>query len=265
MPWKRQRHGVEKLMIQDEQATQTATDDEDGVHFIFRRVNTETGRLTLEEVFSLRFRVYCLERGFLPAGQYPDGKESDEYDDISTHFTAFSRSNQLAGTVRLILPCDDRPFPYELHCRALYDHLELPPRSECGEVSRLIVDKNYHRRRGDTPEGVSEEILNSNDPIKPVKRQQDNSERRISTPEIVLGLYRQMYHYALETGIRYWYAAMERSLARVLSRLGFNFNPIGLETDYYGPVTPYLADLREIERALDANNPELMAWFREKK
>ena len=157
-------------------------------------------------------------------------------------------------------------------CRLLLDILHhdaiaqrQSPRRECGEVSHLIVDKNYHRRRGDTPEGVSEEILNSNDPIKPVKRQQDNSERRISTPEIVLGLYRQMYHYALETGIRYWYAAMERSLARVLSRLGFNFNPIGLETEYYGPVTPYLADLREIERALDANNPELMAWFREKK
>ena len=72
-----------------------------------------------------------------------------------------------------------------------------------------------------------------------------------------------MYRYSVDHGIRYWYAAMERSLVRALSRFEFIFNPIGLETDYYGPVAPYLADLRELERRLDVSNPDLMAWFRQ--
>jgi N-acyl amino acid synthase of PEP-CTERM/exosortase system len=70
-----------------------------------------------------------------------------------------------------------------------------------------------------------------------------------------------MYKYSIEIGVRYWYAAMERSLARSLSRMGFCFQQIGLETDYYGIVAPYIADLRELEDRVGASNPALLAWL----
>ena len=52
---------------------------------------------------------------------------------------------------------------------------------------------------------------------------------------------------------------MEKPLARSLSRMGFDFNPIGPETDYYGPVTPFMADLEEI-----LANLLLLAWFNDR-
>lgn len=233
-------------------------------HFTFCSVRTDANSSVLQEVFALRYRVYCLERKFLPVEPYPDGLESDEYDQCSTHFAACNRDDQVVGTLRLIQPRDDQVFPFELFCNALYENFAPPPKHESGEVSRLIVDRNYHRRKGDTPEGISQEFLQNPVPPKVMNHQSPPTERRSNSPEILLGLYRQLYHHALETGVRYWYAAMEQSLARLLGRVGFTFHPIGFQTEYYGPVTPFVADLRELESSLAARNPELFAWFLQK-
>ena len=62
-------------------------------------------------------------------------------------------------------------------------------------------------------------------------------------------------------GIRYWYAAMEQPLARSLQMMNFSFQRIGREVDYFGPVSPYFADLRVLEERLQQRNPGLLAWF----
>lgn len=85
---------------------------------------------------------------------------------------------------------------------------------------------------------------------------------RKKSPQILLSLYRQMYAFSLNNGIRYWYAAMERPLARALTRMNFGFRQIGPPTDYYGPVALYLADLRELETLLGERDPALLAWMR---
>ena len=87
------------------------------------------------------------------------------------------------------------------------------------------------------------------------------ADKRVNAPLLVLGLYREMYRYSRAHGIRYWYAAMERSLAKVLALYGFVFKPIGPEQDYYGPVTPYLGDLRDLEDLVRSYNPKLLDWF----
>ena len=89
-------------------------------------------------------------------------------------------------------------------------------------------------------------------------------ERRSNSPEILLGLYREIFRFSRQAGIRYWFAAMEQPLARSLSRMGFDFNPIGPETDYYGPVTPFMADLEELLANLQQQNPLLLAWFNDR-
>lgn len=85
-------------------------------------------------------------------------------------------------------------------------------------------------------------------------------ERRRRRPEIVLGLYRAMYQESKRQGIGRWYAAMEKGLARQLTRFHIQFLEVGPEVDYYGPVSPYAVDIRTVEASVAAADPAL---FRE--
>jgi N-acyl amino acid synthase of PEP-CTERM/exosortase system len=69
-----------------------------------------------------------------------------------------------------------------------------------------------------------------------------------TSPRILLGLFRKMYRYSLENEITHWYASMERTLARMLARMHFAFNPISSQVDYYGPVSLYLVSIADLEK-----------------
>lgn len=225
--------------------------------FTFRSVphsGVDSG--ALKDIFALRYEVYCIECGYLPPEQFQNGLESDEYDDHSVHFTAHNLNNEVVGTLRLVRPDAPPGFPYERYCNQLFGDVVLPPREKCAEVSRLVVRKNYRRRTGDSLAGIAARVE-----TRRHETRDTSMDRRSDTPQILLGLYRTAYRHSLQAGIRYWYAAMEKSLARSLARFEFVFTPIGVETDYYGPVAPYLADLRELENRLRKHNPELLAWF----
>lgn len=203
-----------------------------------------------QRALELRYQVYCIECNFLSPDDYPEGIETDAHDKDAAHFYAFDRHDELVGYVRLVRPDPQRQFPIQSHCEVSAGN-PLPRPSEAAEISRLMVRSDYRRRRGDRLSGVT--------------AKQNNAafvgERRQEAPQVLLSLYRQMYAYSCENGIRFWYAAMERPLARSLLRLNFAFKQIGSETDYYGPVTPYLADLRELERQVGKRRPELLQWL----
>jgi N-acyl amino acid synthase of PEP-CTERM/exosortase system len=205
----------------------------------------------LRDAFDLRYNVYCLECRFLDPRAYPDGLETDGDDPASAHFGAYNQGHELVGYVRLVPPDAQGRLPWELHCKSLRDGARLPPRAQSAEISRLMVREDYRRRRGDTLAGVP-----GGDP-----ETAERVERRAATPQILLTLYRQMYRYSVAKDIRHWYAAMERPLARSLKQLDFAFTQIGEEADYFGPVAPYLADLRELEAHLALSQPDLLAWM----
>ena len=220
----------------------------------FRSCEAVQGRDTalMHRAFELRYQVYCLECGFLPAANYPDRCEIDEYDAISAHFCAFNLQGELVGYVRLVRPDPTQSFPFQSHCHELLAGASLAPPKQSAEISRLMVSHDYRRRRGDLVAGVTV----AEDPA------QVKQDLREHTPQILLSLYRQMYAFSLAHGILYWYAAMERPLARALDRMSFSFSQIGPQTDYYGPVAPYLGGLHELEAHIDQTNPALMAWMR---
>ncbi|CAN7622930.1 PEP-CTERM/exosortase system-associated acyltransferase [Massilia sp. LjRoot122] len=230
-------------------------------YFNFRRVlkgNIESN--VLKEIFKLRYEVYCLERQYLAASEFEEGLETDEYDDCSIHFAAYTLDNNIVGTVRLVQPHPGQEYPFESHCMPFPDFV-APARESVAEISRLVVRKSYRRRRGDSMEGISQDFVEkgSAKTIKPhssVRR-----DKRGNSPLLLLGMYREMYRYSRQNGIRYWYAAMERSLARSLEKMGFKFVPIGPQVDYYGPVTPHMADLDELIGRLERENKFLAAWF----
>lgn len=213
----------------------------------------------LEEIFKLRYEVYCLERHFLPEEEFRDGLEHDNYDHCSTHVAAFTNEGQVIGTVRLVQPSISQPYPFETHC-SLFEHFEMPKRELAGEVSRLVVRKTYRRRRGDSMEGVSAEFIEKGE-VTSIKPRRGGRGRDSNSPLLLLGMYREIYRYSRRNGIRYLYAAMERSLAKCLNKMGFSFVPIGPQTDYYGPVTPFILDLDELDKRLNAENKFLAAWF----
>lgn len=226
-------------------------------YFYLRCHDRSSSPEDLAPIYALRYAIYCEECGFLAAEDFPDGLESDQYDQSAVHFSAVNESEEVVGTSRLVT-CDEETGEFPLMSRCPPDSdFELPPSQHCAEVSRLAVNRGYRRRKGDTLFGVNETELKR----EPGTRDPESGERRANAPLLVLGLYREMYCYSRKNGIDYWYAAMEDSLSRVLGMFGFKFQVIGPKQDYYGPVRPYLGDLERLETELKASNPELLAWF----
>ena len=207
----------------------------------------------LQKLFRLRYDIYCLEKRFLSAEEFPEKLETDSFDAVSTHIAACTSNNEIVGSLRLVQPNTKQNFPFEQTC-ALFHSVTLPPPQESGEISRFIVNKTYRQNKTNFLQ-ASEPVVQLDAIGEPLVK------NVITSAELVLGMYRELYRHSCVTGIRYWYAAMERSLATLLRRTGFNFEPIGPVTDYYGPVIPFLVDLNILRKTLEAQNPVLWDWF----
>lgn len=85
----------------------------------------------LQECYRLRYRVYCIEKKWLAAEDYPNQQETDEYDERSIHIAMLS-DDQLEAYCRLILP-HSNALPIEEHIEVDFDH------DKCIEISRFIV------------------------------------------------------------------------------------------------------------------------------
>jgi N-acyl amino acid synthase of PEP-CTERM/exosortase system len=238
------------------------------LHFNFKTFAVGTDQDNEERVFALRYQVYCLERSFLPAEDYPNGLERDDYDQYSTLIAAYSLTDLLVGALRLITPPDGKQFLFEEHCPKLFANRMIPPRSECAEISRLVISKLYRRRVGDTVFGVPSQLLDET-PLPPRnfdrrRTQRGDTDRRKLQPEILFGLLRQVYQHSKRHGIHYWCMALEKSLALHLERIFyFTLEPLGEQVDYYGPVTPFILSMEHFENALSQGNPVLFGWFQE--
>lgn len=233
----------------------------DSHYFTFKTFGCGTDPYNEELVFALRYQVYCLEKVFLPASDYPDGLERDEYDDFSTYVSATNQANIVVGGLRVVRPPDGMLFPFQTHCKRLFKEKSLPPARDCVEVSRVVISKVYRRRADDTRFGVSSKLLEDPTNQEINRDSQSNEHGRKQQPEILLGILRQAYKHCKEIGVSYWYVATEPALARLLNRLNFAFEAIGEEEDYYGPVTPYLLSIDKFEFDLRRNNPAMFAWF----
>jgi N-acyl amino acid synthase of PEP-CTERM/exosortase system len=219
--------------------------------FSFRKINDKE---LLLEAFRLRFQVYCKECNFIKESDYPAGFETDAFDEHSLHFGAFDDEERLVGGVRLILPSCAK-FPIEDHCRALNIDYGAIPRTGCGEVSRLTISKLFRRRANDglyyEPQAKDEKVEEKGMYFL----------RRVRP--MAFGLYRAMYQESKRIGISHWFALMEPALWTLLKIHGFIFKPIGPSVDFYGIVTPYIADLSELEKNVREKFPQFFAYFME--
>ena len=214
----------------------------------------------LRELFALRYQVYCVERGFLSQENYPNGEESDPYDATAVHFAAVDRSGKLLGSVRLVRHTPGIGFPFQNYCRDTSPGARELPVDDAMEISRLVVSKALLRRFEDRDSDFIDATATARLSPTGVERRS-----RSRCEWIVLGLYKAMYQYCVEAGINHWYAAMARSLVRLLSRYGVSFSPIGPVVDYFGPVIPHCVSLTSLQGGVGRLSKELLDWFNDPK
>ena len=182
----------------------------------------------LNDVFKLRYRVYCLERGYEDADIYPDGIESDEYDPYSVHFVAYVKSLPV-GTVRVILN-NPLGLPVGRYC-----NLDLraisPDTGRIAEISRLAV------------------------------RSDATTECLIERSQVTLGLIKEVYCASKELGVRYLVSAMSKPLERLLNRCGIGFKKAGPPVHYHGLRTPYYAACEDLEMELFHRRKDIFESF----
>jgi N-acyl amino acid synthase of PEP-CTERM/exosortase system len=194
--------------------------------------------------YGLRYQVYCIERGFLRACDYPDGLESDEFDAHSLHFGVCNAAGELVATARLV-QTSQLGFPMQRHCVLFNDVARDIHEKKVVEISRLSVSRNYRRRKDDGLYGLE----NLPASVSGETGAAESQERR-SGENAVFYLYKSIYQVSKRAGITHWLAAMEKALQRLLLMYGFPFRPIGPEADYFGPVTPYVMALADFDRTI---------------
>lgn len=188
-----------------------------------------------DEVYRIRYEVYCRELGYEDPNRFPDHRERDEFDPVARHCLLRHRiSGEYAGCVRLIAreALDERArLPLEKYCWQSLDPAlmhELRARgARYGEISRLAVPARFRRRKGEQgcPVGAAEE------------EGQENDKRH--SPHIALGLYMAATSIGLESGLDGVFAMMEPRLARHLKRFGIEFQQAGGVMEYHGQRAAY--------------------------
>ncbi len=202
------------------------------MNLVYQRIAPDDHK-RLEQVYRLRYQVYVKECGYENPDDHPGGIERDKYDLRSVHFGIFDpETDQVFGTVRLILPEGEAPYPVEEFMEIDPSLIPDVPRARTAEVSRLAISKDYRRR-------LIDRILTSENEVEIPDDNVGNSRRKNFEMQLVNGLFQCLVIESCQRDIRYWYVAMAKELFCLLRRWGVNWKPIGPELDYHGLRSPY--------------------------
>lgn len=223
----------------------------------FKLVVANTPKLR-EEVYKIRYQVYCKELNYEREEDCRDGMERDIYDQRSIHCLLLHRSSGVyAGCVRLILPAPgnlEKSLPVEKVCSLKPNGIELNNlhRYCFGEVSRLAVRGEFRRRKGEaqSPHGVSAEESTA----------VENERRHF--PLIAIGLYLAAISIAQEIDLNSIFTLMEPRLARHLRRFGINSCQIGDSVEFHGERGPFQINLETVASGMNTNVHELFQAIR---
>lgn len=225
-------------------------------YFHFHEV--QPGTEDFNDYQEARYDVFCEELGRVePTGQFNrrgHAIETDRFDAYSRHFVARHKcSGVIAGFMRVILPNHrglnvsdryviDQPLPYGVSL------------DQIGEISRLAVTPVFRRRHSDEYKPVQ------GDPKTEMTGRPEGM--RQHQPELVLGLYREVYHLCQSEGIDYCVAAMDRRFSRLLNTLGFPFLAVGPVNEAVLPARRvYLISAQEMENSLGSRENCILSFM----
>lgn len=225
----------------------------------FRFEEVQPGTPAYERYLEARHQVFCTElgrvasEGLLSSAGRPI--ETDGYDEHSRHFVAFYKADDsIAGFVRVILPNEGG---LNVTSRYVIDH-PLPyadaTDANIGEISRMAIAPQFRRRHSDEGRPVQ------GDPASEMSRRPEGMRRH--QPELVLGLYREIYQLCKGIGVGYCLAAMDSHFSRLLVALGFPFVPVGPVNQAVSPPRRvFLISALEIERSLGAREEAVLRFM----
>ncbi|MBN2655053.1 MAG: GNAT family N-acetyltransferase [Nitrospirae bacterium] len=189
----------------------------------FKRAETEE---ELYDVYRLRYKIYCLERGYESLTDHPYGMESDEYDPYSVHIIGYV-DGTASATARLILP---NPIGYPAEKHSNIDIRDIcTDTHKIAEISRFAVSCDEHR---------------------------DSRCMHQAT----LGMIQELSRIIYQFDIRYILSIMTCGLNRLLSRSGLSFKQIGAPVEYHGIRIPFYAAVGEMTEVLldKRDSPDLL-------
>lgn len=211
-----------------------------------------------DQVYRLRYQVYCLEiHGYDPEF-FPNRMEIDEFDERSAHYLIKHRkSNGFAATTRLILPDPQHPselFPLEQHCQVDKKEIMQPiDRRRLAEVSRFCVSKEFKKRKNET------------NTLAAVNPNFDEDEftfnERRTFPHIALALFACLIRASYENDIEYWCASMEPAFLRFISMFGVFPVKVGPMTDYHGDRWPCIIKVDDMLNNVAEKNRQIWDMF----
>ncbi|MEM9495214.1 MAG: PEP-CTERM/exosortase system-associated acyltransferase [Pseudomonadota bacterium] len=186
----------------------------------------------------LRYKVYCVERGWYDEVRIAKGHELDAFDDRANHaLLTRNDTGESIGVVRLVLPTGDAAQPdlpiQEITPDPLTLIEEPVDMTRLAEVSRFAVTRDF---KNWTPY-----------PGDPNAAKTSNH-RRFSMFSVLL--MRSVVLMSRENGIEVLCATMEPSLILHLARMGIRFQPLGEPKEYHGVRQPCYARLSVIEEEM---------------
>lgn len=225
----------------------------------FRFEEVLPGTAGYDAYLEARYEIFCEELGRVEAPGALSGKgrpvETDHYDAVSRHFVAIHKATDgVAGFVRVIMPNElglnvtpryviERPLPYP---DATDDRI--------GEISRMAIASRFRRRHSDQGKPVH------GDPETEMSGKPDGMRRH--QPELVLGMYREIYRMCRQAGITHCMAAMDGRFSRLLVALGFPFVPVGPVNDKVKPPRRvFLISAAEMERSLGEREADVLSFM----
>ncbi len=227
-------------------------------YFHFQEV--QPGTADFDDYQAARYDVFCEELGRVEPTGHVNSRghavEIDRFDPHSRHFIARHKtSGVIAGFMRVIMP---NRMGLNVSDRYIIDH-PLPygvSMAQVGEISRLAVTPRFRRRHSD--EGQSFQ----GDPQTEMTGRAEGM--RQHQPELVLGLYREVYHLCQKEGVDYCVAAMDRRFSRLLNTLGFPFLAVGPVNETVFPVRRvFLISAQEMENSLRSRENCILRFMQE--
>jgi N-acyl amino acid synthase of PEP-CTERM/exosortase system len=203
--------------------------------------------------YRLRYKVFCEQTGFERADAFPDGRETDRYDEDAIPFIVGDRlTGRWIGAMRLIDGRKTR-LPVEQICHGQVDGLD-GGRERSVELSRLSVLKDGRSGL------VCDPLLTAGPTVIHAPGAATASvghERNEALVRLVWATIR----WAQEREVDYVYGIVTAPLARMLRTLGIPATVVGTEVRFRGVRRPYRYDVHQAARDMPAALPQAAAIF----
>jgi N-acyl amino acid synthase of PEP-CTERM/exosortase system len=222
-------------------------------HRTFQLIKADTPELK-GRAFRLRYQVLCEEHDYLDPFEIGGFIERDAFDDRAVHYLLIHKqSNETVGTLRVVLPNDERPtesFPIQLHC----DHplLQFDSRAlRLCEISQFCMAPRFRKRPLDG------KLLAAYHDQDTMEGYDDGNvmivRRRIAYPQAAL--MQGAFEAALEAGLMDCVWMVEPKHLWSLNKIGFSYRVLGPHSEYCGGLQPVIFNIKNVLDTMERKAP----------